>query len=69
LSKTIAARKPSLVIHVGDYIYRESPCPAGDKGCKGSPYGDNWRGLAGRFLYARSAAARRRALDHGARQP
>lgn len=43
LSKTVAAQRPDLVIHVGDYLYRESPCPAGDAGCKGSPYGDNWR--------------------------
>jgi hypothetical protein len=42
LSATAAARKPGLVIHVGDYLYRESPCLRGDKGCKGSPYGDNW---------------------------
>lgn len=33
---------PDLVIHVGDYIYRESPCPAANAGCAGSPYGDNW---------------------------
>jgi hypothetical protein len=38
-----AARlKPDLVIHVGDYLYRESPCPVGDAGCAGSPWGDNW---------------------------
>jgi hypothetical protein len=37
-----AARKPDLVIHVGDYYYRETPCPAGDAGCAGSPYGDKW---------------------------
>ncbi|HEY5409823.1 MAG TPA: metallophosphoesterase [Caulobacteraceae bacterium] len=37
-----AARKPDLVIHVGDYWYRETPCPASDQGCAGSPYGDNW---------------------------
>jgi hypothetical protein len=43
LSQTVAARKPDLVVHVGDYIYRESPCPQGDAGCKGSPYGDNWQ--------------------------
>ena len=42
LSKTVAERKPDLVIHVGDYLYRESPCPQGDAGCKGSPHGDNW---------------------------
>jgi Calcineurin-like phosphoesterase len=37
-----AALKPDLVVHVGDYLYRESPCPAGNAGCAGSPYGDNW---------------------------
>jgi hypothetical protein len=37
-----AARKPDLVIHVGDYYYRETPCPDGDKGCAGSPFGDKW---------------------------
>lgn len=37
-----AARHPDLVIHVGDYYYRESPCPPGDAGCAGSPHGDQW---------------------------
>ncbi|HLZ75157.1 metallophosphoesterase [Phenylobacterium sp.] len=37
-----AAQKPDLVIHVGDYYYRETPCPAGAAGCAGSPYGDRW---------------------------
>jgi hypothetical protein len=35
--------KPALVIHVGDYLYRESPCPAGSEAlCGGTPAGDNW---------------------------
>jgi hypothetical protein len=37
-----AARKPDLVIHVGDYYYRESACPFADAGCAGSPHGDDW---------------------------
>lgn len=37
-----AARRPDLVIHVGDYYYRETPCPAGNTGCANSPYGDKW---------------------------
>ncbi|MBV8493057.1 MAG: metallophosphoesterase [Alphaproteobacteria bacterium] len=37
-----AARKPDLVIHLGDYYYRERACPAGRAGCAGSPHGDNW---------------------------
>lgn len=34
--------RPDLIIHVGDYEYREAPCPAGDRRCAGSPFGDNW---------------------------
>ena len=30
------------MIHVGDYLYRVAPCPAGNAGCAGTPYGDNW---------------------------
>ena len=36
-----AALAPDLVIHVGDYNYRESPCPAGNAGCAG-PSGFTW---------------------------
>jgi hypothetical protein len=42
VARLAAARKPDLVIHVGDYYYRETPCPAGNAGCAGSPYGDRW---------------------------
>jgi hypothetical protein len=38
-----AQEKPGLVIHVGDYLYRETPCPAGKQSmCGGTPAGDNW---------------------------
>jgi hypothetical protein len=37
-----AATRPDLMIHVGDYEYREDPCPAGDAGCAGSPSGYGW---------------------------
>jgi hypothetical protein len=42
MSATIAGVTPDVVVHVGDYLYRESPCPSGDTGCQGSPSGDNW---------------------------
>jgi hypothetical protein len=32
----------SIVIHVGDYHYRENPCADRNPECGGSPYGDNW---------------------------
>jgi hypothetical protein len=40
-----AAQHPDLVIHVGDYEYRETECPAGmssASGCGGSPWGYGW---------------------------
>lgn len=37
-----AKLRPDLVIHVGDYLYRENACPANDSGCQGTPFGDNW---------------------------
>jgi hypothetical protein len=42
LAKAAAAQNPDLVIHLGDYLYRESACPATFPGCAGSPWGDNW---------------------------
>ena len=42
LAVVAAKLKPDLIIHVGDYLYRESPCPDGNAGCAGSPWGDNW---------------------------
>jgi hypothetical protein len=42
VAQSIAAYRPDLIIHVGDWLYREDPCPAGHPGCAGSPYGDTW---------------------------
>jgi hypothetical protein len=37
------AEKPDLMIHVGDYLYREIPCPSGSEAlCGNTPSGDNW---------------------------
>jgi Calcineurin-like phosphoesterase len=43
IAQSAARWQPDLVIHVGDYLYRESPCPTRNAGCSGSPWGDNWR--------------------------
>ena len=43
IAKAGAAMRPDLVIHLGDYYYREGACPAGRAGCAGSPHGDNWQ--------------------------
>jgi hypothetical protein len=40
IAADVAAAQPDLVIHVGDYYYRESPCPRG-LDCTNSPHGDN----------------------------
>jgi hypothetical protein len=33
LALAVADWRPDLVVHVGDYLYREDPCPEGDEGC------------------------------------
>lgn len=46
VAATAAAWKPDLVLHVGDYLYRETACPEGQAGCAGSAWGygaDAWR--------------------------
>jgi hypothetical protein len=44
IARAIAAEvpRPDLIVHVGGYQYRQSPCPAGDARCAGSPDGDTW---------------------------
>jgi len=42
LAAAAARLKPDLVVHVGDYHYRENACPPSFAGCAGSPFGDNW---------------------------
>jgi hypothetical protein len=50
IARSAAAWRPDVVLHVGDYIYREAPCPAGNAGCAGSPSGDNWATLRADFF-------------------
>lgn len=42
IADRVAQGTPELVIHAGDYHYRESPCIVDKANCVGSPYGDNW---------------------------
>ncbi len=42
IARSAAAWQPDLVLHVGDYFYRDSPCPAGNTACAGNPWGDTW---------------------------
>jgi hypothetical protein len=42
VARSIARWRPDLVIQVGDYLYREESCPPGNRGCQGSPFGQNW---------------------------
>jgi len=49
---------PDLIIHVGDYHYRESACPVGTKGCAGSPHGDNWEAWKADFFEPGAALLR-----------
>jgi hypothetical protein len=50
IARKAADLKPDLVIHVGDYLYRENACPANEAGCQGTPFGDNWPTWAADFF-------------------
>src|ERR1700749_4682749 len=50
IAQKAADLKPDLVIHVGDYLYRENACPADQAGCQGTPFGDNWPTWAADFF-------------------
>jgi hypothetical protein len=40
VARSIEKVHPDLIVHVGDYYYRETPCPPTASGCAGSPSGD-----------------------------
>lgn len=42
VAASAAAWQPDVVVHLGDYYYREVACPGASAGCEGSPWGDNW---------------------------
>lgn len=51
VAEKAAESKPDLVIHVGDYLYRESPCPPDQQAkCGGTPIGDNWEAWKADFF-------------------
>jgi Calcineurin-like phosphoesterase len=46
VAASVVAKNPDLVLHVGDYYYREAPCVRTSTDCVPSPYGDReetWR--------------------------
>jgi len=42
LANYAATFQPDLIVHVGDFFYREQPCPTGFAGCANNPAFDNW---------------------------
>jgi hypothetical protein len=42
IASLAAAQNPDLVLHVGDYAYRDNECPGGMYNCGGSPWGFGW---------------------------
>ena len=42
IANTASFTFPDLIIHMGDLHYREIPCPPGNTGCAGSPFGFGW---------------------------
>jgi len=55
IAAAAAAWKPDLVIHVGDYVYREIPCPTDNSGCTGSPWGYGWDAWNADFFHPGAA--------------
>jgi len=45
-----AALQPDLVIHLGDYMYRDNECPPDIAGCAGAPWGYGWDGWEADFF-------------------
>jgi len=46
VAASVADKQPDLILHLGDYYYREAPCLASDTKCAPGPYGDrepSWR--------------------------
>jgi hypothetical protein len=54
LAQAAADKKPDLVIHVGDYNYREARC-SDQSGCGNSPFGDNWATWSAEFFQPAAA--------------
>ncbi len=50
VARVAAAMRPDLVLHVGDYDYRENACPEDKAGCAGSPHGYGWDAWRADFL-------------------
>ena len=63
IARAAAFSRPDLVIHVGDYEYRETICPVGNMGCAGSPWGYGWDTWNADFFQPAAPL-----LGHGARQ-
>jgi len=57
VARSAANTKPDLVIHVGDYLYREKSC-TGVKGCPGGPAGDTLDTWAADFFIPAQALLR-----------
>ena len=64
-----AAWKPDLVVHVGDFLYRETACPPSQAACADTPLGLRLGRLAGGLPRSRRALDGGRAPGPGARQP
>ena len=50
IARKAAALHPDMVLHVGDYLYRENPCPEGEAGCSGAIWGYGEQGWRVDFL-------------------
>ncbi len=52
VAETAAGLHADLMLHVGDYLYREVACPPDKaKECGGTPHGDNWEAWNADFFH------------------
>jgi hypothetical protein len=69
VASAAAATKPDLVIHVGDYHYRESPCPPASDGCRRSAWGYGWDAWNADLFTPARPLLEAAPVDRRARQP
>ena len=69
VARRAAAAHPDLVIHVGDYLYREEPCPTGQCRMRRHSVWLRLGYLGCRFFQTGRTITAQRALDFRTRQP
>ena len=68
LANVAAEKRPDLILHLGDYYYREMPCQGSSTNCVPGPFGDREEAWRAEF-FTPARAAGQGAVGVRARQP